>query len=227
MASAQESNATPQTSTILTWNANGLLARKQELTHFLYSQRVDIALISETHLTSHNGAEICNYCLYTCNHPSGAGQGGAAVYVQSNLLHHKIQPFSTSAIQAAGISAKLHCGTTVNIAAIYSPPRHSIKSEDYERLFKHLGSKWVIGGDFNAKHDFWGSRLCNNKGRELYQTITQHNLTCISACQPTYWPSDPLKRPTALTSSSPVEYPQTTWQSTISKTFLPITRLFF
>jgi hypothetical protein len=29
----------------------------------------------------------------------------------------------------------------------------------------------MVAGDFNAKRQYWGSRLTNLKGRELYQTV--------------------------------------------------------
>lgn len=192
-------NTPPQrTFTILAWNTNGLLARKQEFTYFLYSFKIDIALISETHLTKRSYVEIQFYDLYTGNHPnhpSGSRHGGAAIYVWKDLAHHEILPYSTLSMQAAGISAKLQCGTWVNIVAVYSSPHHKIKCVDYDHFFQHFGSKWIIGGDFNAKHEHWGSRLCTSKGRELYHSVTQIDATCISAGKLTYWPSDPQKHP--------------------------------
>lgn len=35
-------------------------------------------------------------------------------------------------------------------------------------FFRKLGCKFIAGGDHNAKHPWWGSRLANPKGRELY-----------------------------------------------------------
>ena len=29
--------------------------------------------------------------------------------------------------------------------------------------------KFIMGGDFNANHVYWGSRLTTSKGRELFQ----------------------------------------------------------
>jgi len=67
-----------QSTRILTWNANGLLSRKAELTTLLQTEDIDIALISETHLTLRLKADIRGYNCYPCNHPSGSSHGGSA-----------------------------------------------------------------------------------------------------------------------------------------------------
>ena len=57
--------------------------------------------------------------------------------------------------------------------------RHNNKYEDYDHFFKTLGNRFLVGGDFNAKHNFWGSRLTNTKGRELLNVL-QYNIQYIS-----------------------------------------------
>jgi hypothetical protein len=42
-----------------------------------------------------------------------------------------------------------------------------------------MNSRFIIGGDFNAKHTHWGSRLITTKGRELYKAVTDTG--CISS----------------------------------------------
>jgi hypothetical protein len=54
------------------------------------------------------------------------------------------------------------------------------------------------GGDFSAKHQYWGSRLINPKGRELYQTIKEKQLEILSTGERTYWPTDINKTPDLL-----------------------------
>ena len=161
-------------------------------------RKIDIALISETHLTERHFAEIRDYKLYTCNHPSGSSHGGSAIYIRQSLSHSEAAPFSTAHLQAACISTKSFNGTLIQIAAVYSPPRHSIKAADYTQLFNHLGSKWIIGGDFNAKHQSWGSHITTTKGRELYKAIKISQARAISNGEPTYWPTDTTKIPDCI-----------------------------
>lgn len=83
----------------------------------------------------------------------------------------------------------------INFSAIYCPPRYNLKKEDYEKLFKSLGRCFVIGGDFNAKNTFWGSRITTPKGRELFTAGRTLKCDFHSAGAPTYWPTDINKLP--------------------------------
>lgn len=51
-------NYSHQAKRILQWNANGLLGKKFGLSQFFVSEEIDIALITETHLTSRTRADI-------------------------------------------------------------------------------------------------------------------------------------------------------------------------
>ena len=78
----------------------------------------------------------------------------------------------------------------ITIAAIYSPPRHVISSEEYEDFLLHLGPHFIVADDWNAKHTAWGSRLITPKGRNLLHFIQHNNLNYLSTGEPTYWPAD-------------------------------------
>lgn len=61
-----------------------------------------------------------------------------------------------------------------------------------------MGHRFIAGGDFNAKHPQWGSRLVTPRGRELYKAKTSMNLEVVSTGQPTYWPTDRNKTPDVI-----------------------------
>jgi len=50
---------------IATWNANGLAKYSQEIKTFIFSQNIDILLVSETHFTNKNYCRIPGCTLYT------------------------------------------------------------------------------------------------------------------------------------------------------------------
>lgn len=52
-----------------------------------------------------------------------------------------------------------------------------------------------MAGDYNAKHEFWGSRITLHKGRELKTAIDELQLNVSSTREPTYWPSDSKRNP--------------------------------
>lgn len=180
---------------IICWNANGLPQRKLELENFLQHHNIDIALIAETHLvTSANLPKIRNYLVYATNHPSGLPRGGSAVIIKRSLPHHDIGSFCTDSIQSSVIAINFN-HRSINISSIYCPPRHTPLESDFTDLFNHLGHHWILGGDFNAKHPAWGSRLQSPRGKVLHKAITRVNGNPITPGNPTYWPSDFNKIP--------------------------------
>jgi hypothetical protein len=86
----------------------------------------------------------------------------------------------------------------LTISALYCPPRQTIKKEQYNAFINSLGHRFLAVCDFNAKHQYWGSRLINPRGRELYQTIQEKQLEIRSTGEPTYWPTGFNKTPDLL-----------------------------
>jgi hypothetical protein len=48
----------------------------------------------------------------------------------------------------------------------------------------------LLGGYYNAEHQYWGSSLISPKDRGLYQPIQEKYLEILSTGEPTYWPTD-------------------------------------
>ena len=176
------------------WNANGITKHKNELELILNSKNIDICLVSETHFTKQSHLQIPRYTVYHTIHPMNCARGGSAVIVRSNIKHHQGTDISMNEFQVTSIVVEIN-GSQINIAALYSPPRHVIKSDQYKHLFMQLGDRFILGGDFNAKHTRWGSRLITPKGKELLKASNELNCSFMSTNKPTYWPTDPLKIP--------------------------------
>ena len=179
------------------WNANGLISHNLEVKHFMQNHNIDIMLISETHFTDKSYIKINGYEIYSTNHPAGTARGGSAIILKNSLKHELLNQYKTDFIQATTISVSNNQGP-ISISAIYCPPRHSIKRDQYDVFFKSLGPRFIVGGDFNAKHPLWGSRTTNPKGRQLIQSMNGNNLKHISTGEPTYWPSDINKFPDVI-----------------------------
>lgn len=178
----------------MAWNANGLLRHQNELEVVLNTTNIDVCLISETHFTKESYIRIKGYNVYHALHPDNKARGGSAVIVKENIDHYEQFKYEEHAIQSVAVQVKTK-RFPVSIASIYSPPRHILKSQQYENLLKLLGNRFVLGGDFNAKHTYWGSRLTTTKGKELLNAIRNANCDVISTGKPTYWPTDTHKIP--------------------------------
>lgn len=182
---------------VVTWNANGLTERRQELEIFLETEKIDIALVSETRFTSKSHITFNKYKIYTTNHPSGNSHGGSAVIIKNNIKHYSMEEYRTEKIQATTIVVlEKHIETV--FSAVYCPPRHTITVQDYKDYFSTLGIRFISAGDWNAKHLHWGSRLTTTRGRQLHMVTQDMKLDYWSGGEPTYWPTDKDRIPDLL-----------------------------
>lgn len=176
------------------WNSNGLTQHRQEIIAFLKLHEIDVMLISETHFTKNSHFVIPNYFVYNTPRPDGKPYGGSAIIIRRKIRHHELNEYKKSYIQATSIQLEERIGNLV-ISAVYCPPKHRISSDLFTNYFKTLGNRFIAGGDYNAKHTRWGSRLITPKGRQLWQSISQANSSTLSTGHPTYWPTDRRKIP--------------------------------
>lgn len=154
-------------------------------------------LISETHFTKKSYIKFNSYTVYHTIHPDGTAHGGSAIIIKNNIKHYVINEYQTEQIQATNVVVE-DCNGPLTISAVYCPPKHATKQKEFEHYLKKLGNRFISGGDFNAKHPQWGSRLMTPKGRELYKAMGNLNLHSVSTGEPTYWPTDRRKIPDVI-----------------------------
>ena len=126
-----------------------------------------------------------------------AAHGGSAILTKSRIHQHESTHYCNQQTQSTNIIIDDWI-FELQISAIYSPPKHSIKKYDYESFFSTLGNRFLAGGDYNAKHIHWVSRLVSPKGRQLLYAIENLNLDVISTGELTYWPTDISKTPNLI-----------------------------
>lgn len=182
---------------IALWNANGITNHTREIEIFLQTNYIDILLVSETHMTSRSFFKINSYDFLHTNHPDDKAHAGSGILIKSTIKYEKLNGFQENYLQATCIKLKCNDGDLI-VSSIYFPPRHTVHCKNYEDFFNTLGVRFIVGGDFNAKHPWWGSRLVNPKGTELYKCLVNKNLSALSTGSPTHWPSDPRKNPDLL-----------------------------
>ena len=179
------------------WNANGLSSHRLELQTFLDIHKIDIALISETHFTSRTVFRLPRYTVFHTTHPDDTAHGGAAVVIRSSLRHHEHLRLQTNELQAIAVHLEA-LPWPLTVSAVYCPPRHAPSSATYAAFFQSLGPRFLVGGDWNAKHTTWGARLTTPKGRTLLSALRGCHCTYYSTGEPTYWPTDHHRIPDLL-----------------------------
>ena len=190
-------NPTNDSLLILLWNANGLRLHLQELITVLQDRRVDICLVTETHLTSRSPLRVPGYVSHRTDHPDDSAHGGTAVLVRQQLSHHLLPSTCTNSLQSTSISLKSF-PFAVSVSAVYCPPNHSLTESQFLSHFQSLGPRFISGGDYNSKHPRWGSRVTNPRGRLLNRILNSQNLDYISPSSYTYWPADTSRLPDLL-----------------------------
>lgn len=164
---------------IILWNANGLKQKEPELLNFLLDNQIDAALITETHYTNNSKHFFPGYNVYSTNHPDGTSHAGSAILISSSIQHYALPCFQFPSIQATNVSISIN-HIPIIISAVYCPPRPSISQLLLNQFLSSLGRTFIAGGDFNAKHLLWGSRVENPRGRIFFNSIQMNKLSVIS-----------------------------------------------
>lgn len=179
---------------IAAWNIDGLAPNKTEVEVLMTEHKLDVVLISESHCNNKSSINIKGCNTYTTCYPDGTSHGGSAVIIRKSIKHHVLNEYRTEQIQATTVAVEDKCGF-FNLSAVYCPPRHKIDSAIFKQYFSTLGGRFIAGGDWNAKHVHWGSRIISPRGRQLKQCLDENNLHSISTGEPTNWPTDPKRKP--------------------------------
>ena len=183
---------------IISWNANGLISRKLELDHLLHSESIDICLVTETHCTANfTITHTPHYQIYHTYHPTGTARGGTAVYIKKALAHAAGHWHTDDNVQLTSITLSPQ-HQSIQIASCYCSPSARLDTLDFELILNYLGPRYIIGGDFNAKHPSWGSLTTSSRGKTLYKVLQHCGATGIPTPGPTYWPADIAKNPDVI-----------------------------
>jgi hypothetical protein len=116
-------------------------------------------------------------------------RGGSAVIIRNNIKLFEKEKYVSHDIQATIVTLETS-KQRLTVSATYCPPKYNIYANDCKTAFNKMNRHFIIGGDFNAKHTHWGSRLITAKGRELYKAAVYTGCEIVSIGKPTYWPTD-------------------------------------
>lgn len=159
---------------IVSWNARGIRNKINELFHFLENQNFDVCLLNETWLDSSCTMKHRNFFCYRNDRQNSRG-GGVAILIKKNIAHQLLPAPNTSLIESIGI--KIFCeNDSINIYSCYFPGgntsclRKQLFSSDLRKLTSS-NNKFILGGDFNCRHSYWGCYRRNTWGNLLYEKL--------------------------------------------------------
>jgi Reverse transcriptase (RNA-dependent DNA polymerase)/Endonuclease-reverse transcriptase len=166
------------------WNANGIQARRTEFHSFITTNSIDVALLCETRLTANNRLLLANYAVYRTDRPTGRG-GGTAIAVKTGIKHHQLVLPALAQLEATGVMTTTRNGP-LRIIAVYRPPRGVLCATDIAKLLD-APEPTIIGGDFNAKHPAWNSRIVSPAGRALLKLSQDTGFNVLGPPRHTYF----------------------------------------
>lgn len=78
----------------------------------------------------------------------------------------------------------------IYFCAIYKKPTNKINTNEINDLINSFESaQYILAGDFNCKHTFWGNKENDSEGNKLYKwlcdSIGTHNLNLLKTTGPT------------------------------------------
>ncbi|KFM70425.1 RNA-directed DNA polymerase from mobile element jockey, partial [Stegodyphus mimosarum] len=141
---------TNSTVNIITWNANGLSRKINELRDFVSEHSPELLFLQEHKLSPSSPISIPNYCVYRSNRAIGANRqrgGGTALLVKCCIPHYQVTIPQLSAIEATAISIITNANITYTFVSTNIPPRklHATGESDLNSLLS-LGTHVIIGG---------------------------------------------------------------------------------
>jgi retron-type reverse transcriptase len=167
------------------FNANGLRGSRNELETFADDHDLDLILVGETKLQAGVAdPKIRGFVLYRSDRDRGPG-GGTAIYVRNATPHYQITLPVLQNLEATAVRIETVNGP-LTIISCYHPPRLLLRENDITEILD-TGTSVIAAGDFNAKHQAWGSRVANRNGRILYELADAIDLLVEAPPEPTYY----------------------------------------
>lgn len=175
---------------ILQWNACSVLGKRYELEDLLRRESVDIIIITESHLKPDKNIHLVGYSLVRLDRTTARG-GGVAIGVKSNISFYTLPHPRTSVIEAVGVEVHTVAGP-INIYAAYC---HKICTwvSGRARLFLNdlalltrPRRKFIIAGDFNAKHAAWNNSRSNINGNLMFSDSQLGYYTILAPDEQTF-----------------------------------------
>lgn len=168
---------------IVQWNTQSIDSKRENLDMLLKEHEIDIAILSETWLKPGRQYSFKNYHIHRDDRDDG--YGGVAILVSKKLSHKPITfPVKYHFANICGIYTPQF---NLNFISIYRSINCNLSVNDYVNIFSRCGqgAPVIIGGDFNAHQQVFGSAKNDNAGNILLKAICDQELVFLNNGEPT------------------------------------------
>nr|CAI5825473.1 unnamed protein product [Callosobruchus analis] len=155
---------------IIQWNARSLRSNRHSIRQLLFEQELDIALVCETWFRPTQVYKYKNFNVVRKDRDDGFG--GVAIFLSKKIQYETIS-FTGNfnhRIEVCGVNITVD-NKKIAVLSLYRPPNVKASAQDYINIFSQLRHDCLIGGDFNAHHEVWGSPMCSRDGSILIEAL--------------------------------------------------------
>ncbi|CAH1985069.1 unnamed protein product [Acanthoscelides obtectus] len=187
---------------IIQWNARSAVANKHSVDQFLFNNNIDIALISETWFKPGFNVIFKGYSIIRSDRHDG--KTGVAIFVRNTLKFKEItcRP-RPNYVQVCGAEVQVADSLRLSLLSMYVPPSSHIRTNEWIDLLSPFGQDTIVGGDFNAHHNLWGSYKQDHNGCSLVEALNSIDLVLMNDGSSTRLHNNGLNSVVDLTFSSP------------------------
>lgn len=188
------------------WNACGVANKMDEVEEHLKREEIKVMMIIETRTRA---ISVDGYQTYTAHNPLSLRSGGVAILVRDDIRHSALQTISKPFLQSAPVIVFPENTNKKGliIAPMYCPPVFKWSAAHFTGLVDYFSkicgdegsSSFLLCGDWNAKHSWWGNIRNCMRGRALMEAVHASNgCNILATGSATHFPYDKRKRPSAI-----------------------------
>jgi exonuclease III len=151
---------------IVHWNANSLNKKQDEFKMFIFSQNIDICIVTETKIGKNTAIDLSgffeSYNILKYYRKNEAGAGGIFMFFKKDLNYFEINDFKKYNIEQIAIKL-LFNNKLYLIIGLYNPPNKLLPKEFFYRLSNEY-ENFLIVSDLNSKTTSIGCKSKNKSG---------------------------------------------------------------
>lgn len=149
----------------LQWNCRSCRRKLPELQH--RSKDFDVILLSETWLSPRDNITVKGFDVVRKDRDENIG-GGVAILVSNALKYQRIYNLDNCRgnIELCAIQLFL-ADSKLTVVSCYRPPTDNINESSWVRFLNQFDEKFIVAGDFNAHHPYWGDKIRCEEGKKI------------------------------------------------------------
>ena len=139
---------------ILQWNVNGYFSKIHSIHLLLHQYSPLLIALQETKLNTNNNVHLKNYNIYRKDRNENGG--GVLLAVHNSCPNYRININTHLEVIACAVYFK---NKKLNVASVYIPGNITFSIDDFVGVLNQMEGDKLLLGDFNAKHNLWGSKI--------------------------------------------------------------------